>query len=145
MREVKAIGGVCCCGAPQVDATRGPRLLSADSVRITMDEPRMTHAAVVQRKMAMIGRMFLLISLCTIGATCGGRTTELRKNHGIAGGGTRLFAACSKAYAKRSSVGSLHAIPVKLTPNGAGLALKFSGKAGVGAFGTVPNGTMTVG
>ena len=36
-------------------------------------------------------------------------------------------------------------MPVKLTPNGVGFALKFSGKAGVGAFGTVPKGTMTVG
>ena len=40
--------------------------------------------------------------------------------------------------------GSLQAIPVKLTPNGAGFALKPSGKAGVGVFGTKPNGTMIV-
>jgi len=43
------------------------------------------------------------------------------------------------------SVGSLHAMPLKLTPNGVGFALKLSGNAGVGAFGTVPNGTITVG
>src|SRR3954447_16963008 len=61
------------------------------------------------------------------------------------GGGTRFFVACSNAYARRSSVGSLQAIPVKLTPNGAGLALKPSGNAGVGAFGIMANGTITVG
>jgi hypothetical protein len=43
------------------------------------------------------------------------------------------------------SRGSLHAPPVKLTPNGEGRALKPSGKGGVGALGTMPNGTMTVG
>ena len=36
-------------------------------------------------------------------------------------------------------------MPVKLTPNGAGLASKPSGNGGVGAFGTMPNGTITVG
>ena len=41
--------------------------------------------------------------------------------------------------------GSLHAIPVKLTPKGAGFALKPSGNGGVGAFGTSPKGTITVG
>ena len=37
---------------------------------------------------------------------------------------------------------SLHAVPVKLTPKGAGLASKPEGAA---AFGTIPNGTITVG
>ena len=36
-------------------------------------------------------------------------------------------------------------MPVKLTPYGAGRALNPSGNPGVGAFGTVPNGTITVG
>ena len=60
-------------------------------------------------------------------------------------GATRFFVACSNAYASASSVGSLHAMPVKLTPNGVGFALKPSGNAGVGAFGTIANGTITVG
>lgn len=45
-----------------------------------------------------------------------------RACHGKSGGGTRFLVACSNVYASRNSVGSLHAIPVKLTPNGAGLA-----------------------
>jgi hypothetical protein len=36
--------------------------------------------------------------------------------HGMFGGGTRRLVACSKAYASAISLGSLHAIPVKLTP-----------------------------
>ena len=51
----------------------------------------------------------------------------------------------SNAYASSISRGSLHARPVKLTPNGAGFALNPAGNGGVGAFGTIPNGTMTVG
>src|SRR5581483_8831788 len=43
------------------------------------------------------------------------------------------------------SRGSLQALPVKLMPNGAGLAWKLSGNGGLGLFGIVPNGTMTVG
>jgi hypothetical protein len=43
-------------------------------------------------------------------------------------GGTRRFVACSNAYASSISFGSLHAMPVKLTPNGAGFALKPAGK-----------------
>ena len=43
-------------------------------------------------------------------------------NYGVAAGGTRFFVACSKAYANSISFGSLHAVPVKPTPNGAGLA-----------------------
>ena len=43
------------------------------------------------------------------------------------------------------SRGSLQAMPVKATPYGAALALKPSGNFCVGAFGTWPNGTITVG
>ena len=53
--------------------------------------------------------------------------------------------ACSNAYASSSSFGSLQAMPVKLTPNGPGFALKPAGNAGVGAFGTSAKGTITVG
>src|SRR5437588_13000648 len=60
-------------------------------------------------------------------------------------GATLFFVDCSNAYASRSNVGSLHAIPLKLTPNGCGFALNPSGNAGVGAFGTSAYGTMTVG
>ena len=65
--------------------------------------------------------------------------------YGNNGGGTRFFVACSNAYASSISFGSLHAMPVKLTPYGVGFALKPAGNAGVGAFGTNANGTMTVG
>jgi hypothetical protein len=34
---------------------------------------------------------------------------------------------------------------VKVTPNGAGFAANPAGKAGVGAFGTIPNGTAMIG
>src|SRR5262245_38890220 len=65
---------------------------------------------------------------------------------GAAGGGTRRLVACSNAYASSINRGSLQAIPVKPTPNGVGFAAKFSGNVGVvGAFGTRPNGTITVG
>src|SRR6476660_5609307 len=60
-------------------------------------------------------------------------------------GGTLRFVACSNAYASSRSFGSLQAMPVKLTPYGVGLASKPAGNAGVGAFGTNANGTMTVG
>ena len=40
------------------------------------------------------------------------------------------------------SRGSLHALPVKLTPNGVGRASK---PGGASRFGTVANGTITVG
>src|SRR3990170_3246263 len=60
-------------------------------------------------------------------------------------GGTRLFVACSKAYASSMSLGSLHESPVKLTPYGPGFASKPAGNGGVGAFGTMPKGTITVG
>lgn len=36
--------------------------------------------------------------------------------YGADAGGTRFFVACSNAYARAISRGSLHAIPVKLTP-----------------------------
>src|SRR5215470_13848016 len=68
--------------------------------------------------------------------------------YGADGGGMRRFVACSNAYASSISRGSLQANPVKPTPNGAGFAAKVSGNGGAGAsgaFGTRPNGTMTVG
>src|SRR5439155_24969319 len=66
-------------------------------------------------------------------------------DYGAPSGATRRFVACSNANASSSRRPSLHAIPVKLTPYGAGFALKPSGNAGVGALGIMPNGTMTVG
>ena len=77
----------------------------------------------------------------------GGRIVreERMRPQGNAAGGTRRFVACSNAYARRNSVGSLQARPVKLTPYGASFASNFSGNAGVGAFGISANGTMTVG
>ena len=67
------------------------------------------------------------------------------RGYGKSGGATRFFVACSNAYASSISFGSLHAPPAKLTPNGAGLALKPSGSSGLGAFGTNPKGTKTMG
>jgi hypothetical protein len=43
------------------------------------------------------------------------------------------------------SRGSLQAPPAKLTPNGDDLALNPLGSGGLGTFGTIPKGTMTVG
>src|SRR5215468_6785534 len=64
------------------------------------------------------------------------------------GGVDRFFVACSNAYASSINFGSLHAVPVKLTLNGAGRGSKPSGKA-VGPVpidtGTKPQGTVTVG
>ena len=65
--------------------------------------------------------------------------------HGARTGGIRFFVACSKAKAISIRRGSLHAVPVKLTPNGAGRAAKPSGNGTDGAFGIMPNGTITVG
>ncbi len=53
--------------------------------------------------------------------------------HGNAGG-TRRLVACSNAYDKAISRGSLHARPAKLSPKGAGCALNPSGNGGVGAL-----------
>ena len=60
-------------------------------------------------------------------------------------GGVRFLVACSKAYASSIKCGSLQAVPVKLTPKGAGMALNQSGNGGFGSCRTMPNGTMTVG
>src|SRR6266850_2529854 len=60
-------------------------------------------------------------------------------------GGTLRLVACSNAYPSSMRRGSLQAIPVKLTPNGPGLASNPSGNGGVAEFGTIPNGTITVG
>src|SRR6266542_144261 len=68
-----------------------------------------------------------------------------QETQGADGGGTRRFVACSKAYASSMRRGSAHDIAVKLTPYGAGRALYPPGNGGVAAFGTKPNGTMTVG
>jgi hypothetical protein len=43
------------------------------------------------------------------------------------------------------SFGSLHEVPVKLTPSGDGRAPKPAGNGGVGAFCTRAKGTITVG
>jgi hypothetical protein len=50
---------------------------------------------------------------------------------------------CSKEWASSMRRGSLHAMPVKRTPNGEGLASNPFGNAEVGALGTIPNGSMT--
>ena len=68
-----------------------------------------------------------------------------RVDYGNSGGRTRRLVACSNAYASAINRGSLHARPVKLTPNGAGRASKPAGNAGAGALGTIANGTITVG
>ena len=65
--------------------------------------------------------------------------------YGNCGGAIRFFVACSNAYPKPMSFGSVHAAPVKPIPNGAGFALNPGGNGGVGSFGTIPNGTITVG
>src|SRR5262245_9382642 len=70
------------------------------------------------------------------------------RHQGNNGGVDRFLVACSNAYANSISFGSLHAVPVKLTLNGAGRGSKPSGKA-VGPVptgtGTNPYGTVTVG
>src|SRR5262245_21693694 len=65
--------------------------------------------------------------------------------YGVEPGGRRRLVACSNAYAISRSLGSLHASPVKLTPNGCGAASKLSGNGGTWALDTTPNGTITVG
>ena len=65
--------------------------------------------------------------------------------YGNSGGGILRFVACSNAYAISMRRGSLHAPPVKLMPSGAGFASNPAGNGGCGAFGTKPNGTITVG
>lgn len=72
-----------------------------------------------------------------------GPSSSRRISHGS--GGMRRRLACSKAYAISINLGSLHAPPAKLTPNGAGRASKPSGKGGDGTLRTIPNGTITVG
>src|SRR5262249_39303860 len=77
-----------------------------------------------------------------------GRSVEARLAIGsrvVQFGATRRFVACSNAYPSSISRASLHAIPVNETPNGAGFAVNPSGNDGVGALGTKPNGTITVG
>ena len=50
--------------------------------------------------------------------------------YGKSGGAVRFFVACSNAYASAINLGSLHAVPVKLTLNGADLGSKPAGKGG---------------
>jgi hypothetical protein len=45
------------------------------------------------------------------------------------GGLTRFLVACSNAYASAISFGSVHFVPVRLTPKGAGRGSNPSGKA----------------
>jgi hypothetical protein len=66
-------------------------------------------------------------------------------DHGADAGATLRLLACSNAYASAIRRGSLHAVPVNPTPNGIGLALNPSGNGGVGALGTIPNGTTMIG
>src|SRR5581483_2343889 len=68
-----------------------------------------------------------------------------RRLYGNCGGATRFFVACSKAYASSINFGSLQAMPVKLTPIGPGFASNPAGNGGVGSFGIIANGTVTVG
>ncbi len=63
-----------------------------------------------------------------------GRTAE----HSLPG---RLL----ECEASSRSLGSLQALPVKLTPKGPAWRRSPAGNAGVGAFGTSANGTITVG
>src|SRR6185295_1827813 len=49
--------------------------------------------------------------------------------YGNWGGGIRFFVACSKAKARAISLGSLHAVPVNVTLNGAGFGSKPAGNA----------------
>ncbi len=86
----------------------------------------------------------LPVAMC--GCTNGRRKRQQRVTiYGNSGGAIRFFVACSNEYASSIRRGSLHAIPVKLTPIGPGFASNPGGNGGVGAFGTNANGTMTVG
>src|SRR5215472_13710517 len=66
-------------------------------------------------------------------------------SYGALGGTTLFLVACSNPYASSNNLPSLHAIPVNATPKGCGFASKPGGNGGFGAFGTIPNGTITVG
>src|SRR5258708_3960202 len=61
VRFVDAAGGVWHCGAPHVEATRGPRSVPASPVRATIDAPRMAQAAALQRKMAMMANLRVML------------------------------------------------------------------------------------
>lgn len=78
-----------------------------------------------------------------LGAARGGRSKV--PVYGNDGGGARRLVARSKLYASSISLGSLHAVPVKDTPKGAGFATNPGGNGTMGAFGTIPYGTITVG
>src|SRR5260370_31812729 len=74
VRFVDAAGGVWLCGAPHVEATRGPRSLPASPVRATIDAPRMAQAAALQRKMAMMASLQPILFL----RFCGSQKAEGR-------------------------------------------------------------------
>ena len=68
----------------------------------------------------------------------------MSKDYGNRGGAIRFFVACSNAYANAINLGSLHAVPVKLTLKGTGFGSNPVGNPA--AFtGTKPYGTVTVG
>ena len=56
-----AVGGACCCGAPQTEATPERSLSSEWYVRVSMVDPRMNHAVLVQMRINPIARMRLNI------------------------------------------------------------------------------------
>src|SRR5207237_5382055 len=71
-------------------------------------------------------------------------TTSLASG-GALGGGNRRCVACSNAYARPISRGSLKARPEKVTPAGPSCALKPTGNDGVTTFWNVPPGTTMLG
>src|SRR5262245_14208888 len=60
--------------------------------------------------------------------------------HRNPGGGVLFLVACSNAYARRSSVGSLHAEPVKPTPYGCGFVSNPGGNGAGGVDGVAAGG-----
>ena len=115
----------------QAEVTRAVRARTlSGSTACASTAPRRVHVLDRDRR----GRFCGLIEFCVV-----------RCNYGVDVGGTRRFVACSNAYASASSRGSLQAVPVNPTPNGAGFASKLAGNAGVGAFGISPKGTTTIG
>lgn len=62
---------------------------------------------------------------------------EITVSQGKSGGGVLFFVACSNANASSMSRGSLHANPVKLTLNGAGLGSNPAGNVAAAAPGPV--------
>src|SRR6516225_2874418 len=73
------------------------------------------------------------------------RMTVSVGNGGALGGGTRWCVACSNAYARAISRGSLKARPENVTPAGPGSALNPAGKGGLTTLSKKPPGTTTLG